>query len=229
MKLKFGIGLAAVLFTSLAFGAGDAFTFKSSQKEGDVLKYKQVAKLDFQGMPIEFSASSTRKVIKIDASGNVTVKEDVSDAKLNGADAPEGSGPGATTVTSTAKGEVVKIEGDRVDENAYRMANLELFIAPDKPVNAGDTWSYDIKENKTTGAVNAKANYTFVGDEKIGDIDAVKVKIAVKESGDSGASTEGFIWLRKSDCVMVKMTSKWNNVPIGPGGISGDVTVTLAQ
>lgn len=229
MKLRFGIGITAFILTSAAFAA-DGYTFKPAPKEGDSLRYQQTAKLDLNGMEIDFSAKTNRKVIKVEANGNVTIKEEVSDMKINGSDAPDGAGPGGTTATMSAKGELLKLDGDRVDESAFRMANLGLFILPDKAVNANDTWTYDIKEDKKTGAVAAKATYTFVGDDKVGTIDAVKVKYLIKEVGDSGASTEGAIWLRKSDNAMVKLTSKWVNVPItGAGPISGDVTETLIQ
>jgi hypothetical protein len=230
MKFKLGIGFAAVFLTSLAFGTIDAYTFKSTPKEGDVLKYKQAAKLDLNGMEIDFSATSTRKIVKVDAAGTFTVKEDLADMKVNGQEPPEGAGPSGSTMTFTNKGELVKLEGDHVDDSAYRTSNLELFVLPDKPVNPNDTWSYEFKENKTTGAVAGKATYTFIGDDKVGTVDVVKVKYLVKETGDSGASSEGFIWIRKADGAMVKLTSKWVNVPIaGAGPISGDVTVTLIQ
>jgi hypothetical protein len=110
------------------------------------------------------------------------------------------------------------------------MANLELFVLPEKEVNPNDSWTYEIKEDKKTNAVAAKATYTFVGDDKVGSTEAVKVKYVIKEAGDSGASTEGFVWVRKADGVMVKQTSKWVNVPVpGAGPISGEVTVTLIQ
>ncbi len=230
MKFRLAIGLAAAVLASVAFAGVDGVTLKLSPKVGDVLKYHQTAKLDFNGMEIEFSATTTHKVVKVEANGDYSTKEDLSEMKLNGNDAPDGAGPAGSTTTLSAKGELIKIEGERVDESAYRNANLSLFVFTDKALNAGDSWSYDVKENKTTGAVAAKADYTFVGEDKVGAIEAYKIKYVNKETATGGASSEGFIWLRKSDNAMVKLTAKWTNVPIaGVGPISGDVTVTLVQ
>lgn len=229
MKLKLGIGIATLLLTSAAF-AVDGFTFKQAPKQGTVLKYKQAAKLEFNGMEISYSAIETRTTLKVDPAGTFSIKQETSDAKVNDMDIPGGGGGGPTTITLNMKGEIVKLEGDEVDESAYRMANLELFIVPEKVVNPNDTWTYDIKEDKKTGVMAAKATYTFIGDDKVGETEAVKVKYTIKEAGDSGASTEGMIWIRKSDCEMVKQTAKWTNVPIPKAGpMSGDITVTLIQ
>src|SRR5262249_19692163 len=148
IKFRLGIGVAAVILASVALAAVDAVTIKVSPKEGDVLKYKQVAKLDVQGMQIEFTATATRKVVKVEASGNYSIKEETTDLKMNGMDVPEGSGPGSSTSTIGARGELVKMEGEHVDESAYRAANLEMFYVPDKPVSEGDSWTCDIKADK---------------------------------------------------------------------------------
>jgi len=230
MKLKFGIGLAAVFIAANAFASFDGVTFKLSPKVGDSHKYRETAKFDVGGADFEFSAISTRKTVKADPSGTYSIKEEMSEMKFNGQEAPEGQGPGDTTVSFSPMGEIVKIEGDRVDENLYRFSNLALFIQPDKPVNAGDTWNYEVKENKTTGVVPAKATYTFVGEEKVGSTDALKVKYLIKETGDGGASSDGTLWLNKSDFTLIKLSAKWVNAPItGAGTISGDISVVLIQ
>ncbi|MDR3689497.1 MAG: hypothetical protein P4L46_08975 [Fimbriimonas sp.] len=229
MSFRLSVALAALGLAAISLAAFDGITIKRTPKVGETHKYKQVGKFDVGGQEFDFEATSTEKVVKVEDSGNYAVEETQSDVKLNGQEAPEGAGTGASTTSYTAKGEVVEIKGDKVEPNTYRFANLALFVLPDKELKAGDTWSYDVKENKTTGAVNAKCSYTFVGEEKVGTTDAIKVKYTIKESGDDAASSDATVWLSKTDFTMLKLTAKWVNAPVpgAPMSISGDITLTL--
>jgi len=220
---------AALGLAAFSLAAFDGFTIKRIPKVGDVHKYKQVGKFDVGGQEFDFEAVATEKVVKAETGGNYSIEESQSDVKLNGQEAPEGAGTGSSTTTYTAKGEVVEIKGDRVEANTYRFANLALFIAPDKDLKPGDSWSYDIKENKTTGAVEAKATYTLVGEDKVGSTDALKVKYTIKEAGTDAASSDATVWLSKTDFTMLKLNAKWVNAPVpgAPTTISGDITLTL--
>ena len=230
MKFRIAIGFAAAVLASFALGGTDGVILKMTPKVGDSLKYHQVAKLDFAGMEVNFSGTSIHKVLKVEGNGNYSVKEVITENKINGNDAPDRAGPAGSTTTLSAKGELIKIEGDHVNETTYRYANFSLFVLPENSINVGDTWFYEIKENKTTRVVGKKADYTFVAEDKVGQIETYKVKYLIKETEADGGSSEGFIWLRKSDCAMVKRTAKWTNVMVeGIRRVSGDVTVTLVQ
>ncbi len=211
--------------------ATDGFTIKKTPKLGVVHKYKQVGKFDVGGQDFEFEAIASEKVTKVEDSGNYAMEETQSAVKLNGQEAPEGAGSGSSTTTYNAKGEVLEIKGDKVEENTYRFANLAIFIVPDKELKAGDSWNYEIKADKKTGAVAAKATWTLVGEDKVGTTDCLKIKYSVKETGADGASSEGTLWITKADSSMVKLTAKWVNAPVpgAPTTISGDITLTLIQ
>jgi len=228
MKLK-NLAVVAVLgLAALSLAASDTtYSFKRTPKVGDVHKYKQAGKFDVAGMPIDYEANSTWKIIKVDDMGGYTQESTTTDTKINGEDGPSSGGSQLTTMN--AKGEVVEIKGENVEANTYRFAALTLFITPDTEVKAGDTWTYDVKEDKKTGAVPAKASYTLVGEDKVGTTDTLKIKFSIKESGTDAASSEGILWLNKADLSLVKMTTKWVNAPIpgAPVSISGDISITL--
>jgi len=227
LKHYFSISLLSLALFSLA--TADTYTIKKTPKQGEVHKYKQVGKFDVGGQEFEYEATASQKISKVEDSGNYVVEETQSDVKLNGQEAPEGSGPGATNTTFTAKGEVVEIKGDRVEANTYRFANLAIFILPEKDLNVGDSWTYDVKEDKKSGAVAAKATYKLIGEDKIGSNDCLKLSYSIKESGADAASSEGTIWIRKSDATLIKMSAKWTNAPVpgAPMSITGDITLTL--
>jgi len=108
---------------------------------------------------------------------------------------------------------------------------LDVFVIPDNAVKVGDSWTYEIKEDKKTGAAAAKASYSLVGEDKVGAIDSFKIKFSVKESGADAASSEGTMWLSKADSMLVKFSTKWVNAPVpgAPVPISGEMTVALIQ
>jgi hypothetical protein len=166
-------------------------------------------------------------VISVDGKGCFSVKDEISEMMINGNASPENRST-STTITKSATGELLKIEGEHVDESVYRAEDLEVLVLPGKPVAPGSNWSFEIKENKETGAVAAKAAYTFVKEEKVEGLKTLKIKYHVKEAGAGGASTDGTIWVSKSDMLMVKQVTKWTNVPsAGAGAISGDLSSTL--
>ncbi len=230
MRSKLPIFLCALSLVAGVHGALDTFTLKLVPKLSEFKKYKQTAKLNFKGMELDFSAIAARQIIKVEDSGAFQVKEEVSEMKINGTAAPADSAPPATTTTYSPRGVVIKIDGDHTDDSLMRAANLSVFVMPEKPVQAGDKWEYEFKEDKATGAVAAKATYSLLGDEKIGSIPSWRVKFTIKEADAAGGSTEGTVWLSKEDGSTVKLNAKWINVPMsGAGSISGELSQILIQ
>ena len=229
LKSKLSLIVAALGLAAVSFAGQDGYSLKRTPKVGETLKYKQTGKFEAGGQQIEYQALSTEKVVKVEDNGNYVRESTTADVKINGEDAPGGGGGGKNSTTFTAKGDVVEIKGDAVEANTYRFGNLALFITPDTDVKAGDTWTYDIKEDKKTGAVAGKATYTLVGEDKIGSTDVLKVKFSIKEAGSDGASSEGTLWLNKTDITLMKLTAKWVNAPV-PGApvlINGEITLEL--
>jgi len=221
------LGLAALSLAAVI----DGYSFKRTPKEGETHKYKQTGKFEAGGMEIEYEAKSTQKVTKVEADGSYAEESTTSDVKMNGQEPPEGAAGGGqkTTTKFSAKGEVVEIKNEQVSAEAYRFANLAIFISPETDIKVGDSWSYEVKEDKKTGAAAAKATYTLTGEDKVGTVDALKLKFVIKETAADGASSEGTIWVSKADYTLLKTVAKWTNAPIpgAPVTINGEMTVTL--
>jgi len=229
MNLRISAVVATIAVAAISLAAYDGFSLKRTLKAGDVLKYKQTGKFDIQGQQFEFEAVATEKIVKVEDNGSYVQNESTGDMKINGMEVPPGQGaPGASTTTYSPKGEITEIKTEQMDANTYRFANMALFILPENDVKAGDTWTYEVKADEKKGIVAAKAKYTFVGEEKVGKDDCLKVKSNVTETGSSPASSDGTVWIRKSDKVMVKMVAKWADVPVpNAGAISGEITLVL--
>ena len=77
----------------------------------------------------------------------------------------EMQGSGLTILTTyDPNGEIREIQGDKPESTGYRMADLNDFHAPAKPVGVGDAWTSEGKADPKTGAVAWKADYKVVGE-----------------------------------------------------------------
>ena len=105
MKLK-NLAVVAVLgLAALSLAASDTtYSFKRTPKVGDVHKYKQAGKFDVAGMPIDYEANSTWKIIKVDDMGGYTQESTTTDTKINGEDGqfPDHGVIEGNTMTDTA-------------------------------------------------------------------------------------------------------------------------------
>jgi len=230
LKLKLTTVALVLGLAVLSLAAGDGISLKRTQKVGAVHKYKQEGKFEVGGQQIDYQSKSTQKIVKVADDGGYVEESVSSDVTINGQEPPGGGAAAVTTTTKfSAKGEILEVKGENIDATAYRFANLSIFITPENEVKAGDSWTYEIKEDNKTGAVAAKATFTLVGEDKVGSVDAYKVKFSIKENGTDGAASEGTAWLDKSDLSLLKVTAKWTNAPVpgAPVTISGDITITL--
>jgi hypothetical protein len=220
MTKRFHTILALAALSAVALAAVDGITLARKPKKDEVHKYAMKADVDFGGIPVVVTATLQEKVVDVADDGTYTLEQTQIEGKasINGTDRDLGGGS-PSRMAFKANGEVSKLLGDAAttNANAYRMANLGLTYFPDKAVNVGDTWSFDIKSNKETGAVAGKAEFKLVGEEKVANHDTYKIKTIVKETeGDTPASSDGNVWVDKVDGSMVKTEVKWVNAPF-PG------------
>lgn len=135
--------------------------------------------------------------------------------------------PKAQTVFD-AKGNVVEVRGDLVNDAAYRMANLSAFRRPDKPVAVGDTWTATVKADAKTGVLDAKATYKVDAEERVKDVPALVISFEYAESGGiEPARSVGKLWLSKADGAILKSEATWSSAPIpgAPSPVNGTVSL----
>jgi len=229
-RLKIGSFVAIIAVSAMAVAALDGLSVKRMAKEGTVLKFKMTGEVDFSGMPVTVTATTQEKVLKVDDTGNYTLEQTQLDGKvsINGQDQDiPNSGPVVTVYKPN--GEITTIQGDSATPDAYRMAMLGILVDPGKPLNPGDTWSYDIKGDSKTGVVAGTANFKIVDVEKVGDEDAVKVHGTIKETGGSdAASADWDEWIDKNDGSMIKYEGAWTNAPFpgAPAPLNAKIKLT---
>jgi hypothetical protein len=208
-------------------------TIKRAPKEGQVNKYRMKAELEYMGMEVTFDGKVQEKITKVDTDGSFTVDQSQLETKIlvGGSEMPNPTSDSTpTTTVFSSNGSVKEIKGDGINADAYRMATLSSFVDAGKELNVGDTWTYDFKADAKTGAVAAKGEFKYLGDEKVGETDAYKIKAVINEiEGATPASSDSTMWLDKADGRMIKMEGKWIKAPI-PGlnqPIDATVSMTL--
>ena len=217
---------ALLAVAALAVAAQDGWTLKRAPKEGEELKFRMKASIDFQGTDFSFAALIKEKVLRVEADGTYTVESDQLEGKASFAgqevDVPS---QGATISVYKPAGDVVEIRGADTSASAYRMANLNNIYYPEKPIKVGESWTKEIKADTKTGALDATATYKLLAEEKVGSHDTLKIEAKVTEKGNDGASAEFTAWLSKTDFGIVKMTGDWKNAPLAgaPGPVNAKV------
>ena len=222
-----GIGLL-IATCATALAVQDAITLKFAPAEGAVYKYKISGSFQFSGADATLSGNVQDKVTKVDKDGNYTVEASQSGMAIefNG----QTMSPPDTKDTTTFKpnGDVVDYQSDTPSPDARRMADLNTFVYPDKPVKVGDEWTSSLAEDSKNGVVPATVKYKFDSLEKIGSHDTAKIKVTYKEtSGSDPAGSDGFVWIDTKDGSMVKGQAAWTNVPT-PGGLA-TASVTMER
>jgi len=215
--------------------SADGLTVKRVPKEGAIVKYSMTVDFDVNGGQGHLQATISEKVTSVDKDGNFTIEQSQADASgtYNNEKIEVAARP-PITLTYKPNGQVSAIKDTQdassktgiIDSSSYRMENLADIIDPGKQIQAGDLWVSTVKADKTLGTVDAKAEYKFIAEEKIGDIDTLKIKASIKESeGDKPAQNEFSEWISKEDGSMVQMEAKWTNAPFP--GVSYPVTATI--
>ena len=225
-KTIFGLGLL-VATCAVAIAAVDAITLKYAPKVGDSLKYKMTGQLQIMGTSADIAGDFEYKVTKVDTDGSYTIESSQKNMQVSFGGQNMNPPDSKDTTVSKANGEIVDYQTDHQDPNAWRMAELNSFVYPDKPVSVGDTWQSKVAADTKKGTVAATCDYKVDSLEKVGSHDTAKIKVSYKETeGSDPASSEGFVWLDTKDSAVVKSEANWTNVPSQQGPISAKISLS---
>jgi hypothetical protein len=223
--IRASLWVSALALTAIA--SADGYSLRRIPKVGAALKYSMEATFDANGGSGTLKATLLEKTTGIDKDGNFTVQQSQIDASGT-FDKEKIDISARTPVTLTYKpnGLVTLISGDLTDANAYRMENLGAVVDPGHPVKIGEVWTNEIKEDKTLKTRAVRAEYKLIGEEKIGAIDTLRIKVLAKENDSDNATSDEFtIWISKEDGSMVQLESKWLNAPFP--GASAPIPATI--
>lgn len=218
-----GLGLLVAAF-GFTFVGKDPVTLKFAPKVGDSLKFHLTANMTTQMGDATVTADLQDKVTKSDDSG-YTIESSQSNGQVSFNGGSQPLPDGTDTTTSKPNGEITDLQSSQEQDGMWRVAELDNFIYPDKPVSVGDSWSYTVAADDKKGIMAATCDYKVDSMEKIGTHDTAKIKVTYKETASDGASSDGFVWVDTKDGTIVKKQATWTNVPLGQMPVSGSVTL----
>ena len=223
--LVFGV-LAAF---SSAYAQG--LSVKRLAKKDAIFKYEMNATVDVLGISTQavIKAVSSEKITNVAEDGSYSIEETQLSASMTINNQTRDDVKAETlTTTFSPDGRVVTVEGSSDAVNSRRIANMGVIIDPGKPLAVGEKWVAEIKEDAAKNVIGVQASYEILAEEKVGDVDTIKVKASLKEStGSAPLSCEATYWIDKADGSRVKSESVWKGFP-SPGGIY-NATISYAR
>jgi hypothetical protein len=226
-KRMIGFGLLVATCAIAAAATISAITLKATPKEGDDAKYKMSGHFQVMGTDASLTADVDYKVTKVDKDGNTTVEATTKNMEIEVNGQTISPDPAVATRVSKPNGEVTDFKADVEDPNGWRMAILNNFIYPEKPVDVGDTWTWSTAGDSKKGTVALSETYKFDSLEKVGTHDTAKIKVSFKETeGSDPATKDGFVWIDVKDGSFVKSDSTWTNLPTPQGPLQATITMT---
>jgi len=220
--------LTACALMSLSAAFSQEYTLKLNVKEGDTFKYRMSIEIDFGGQPVFVTTTVTNKVLKVEENGNIQMESASSELtiKFGDQEIPQPASP-PTKITYKPNGSVAKVEGG---DAMMQQMNASQMVYPEKPVKVGDKWSDTVKHP----AGELKIDYEFVGVEKVGEVEALKIKTTARTvNGKEGESysADGFTWIDPKTGMAVKMETRIKGMQVegAPMPIDGTLKMELVK
>jgi len=220
--------LTACALMSLSAALSQEYTLKLNVKEGDTFKYRMSIEIDFGGQLVFVTTTVTNKVLKVEENGNIQMESASSELtiKFGDQEIPQPASP-PTKITYKPNGSVAKVEGG---DAMMQQMNASQMVYPEKPVKVGDKWSDTVKHP----AGELKIDYEFVGVEKVGEVEALKIKTTARTvNGKEGESysADGFTWIDPKTGMAVKMETRIKGMQVegAPMPIDGTLKMELVK
>jgi hypothetical protein len=218
----------ACALMSLSAAFSQEYTLRLNVKEGDTFKYRMSMEIDFGGQSVLATTTITNKVLKVEESGNVQMESASGEMiiKFGDQEMPQPAPP-ATKMTFKPNGSVAKVDGG---DAMMQQMNAAQMVYPEKPIKVGDKWSETVKN----AVGELKIDYEFVGVEKVGDTETVKIKMmarSVNAKEGEGYSADGFTWVDPKTGMAVKMETRIKGMRVegAPMPIDGTLKMELVK
>lgn len=218
--------LALVALT--AWAAQETALLVAKPRLGQVKDFSLEIEAQFDGQAVTLRSTVREAIQEVLPGGGYVVESTQVDgvAILGESEVPLPPSP-ATKTTHGPRGEVLKIEGDDVDESTYRLSNVTTLIVPPAAVPVGTNWVHEF-EASAQGAVAAKATYTFAAIEDVGGVRAARINWSYAElDGDVPTTGKGTTWIDLADGTLVKVDAEIKNASIPDSPVPVDMKVLL--
>ena len=189
------LSVAALLFVA-ASSQAQSWMLKSPYEAKAKFVWNVTVTANVGGMDVEAKMKQQLEIASKDEK-QIKGKGNWSDITVNGDSQAEGDGP--WDIVLNPNGSLVSAH-DSTDH--ARMLTPAAFIYPDKEVKAGDKWQVKFKPAKD--AKEFTSDFEVVAIEKVGDVEAMKVKAKMVEGAKEGEgmSANNLYWIGKDGKVL---------------------------
>ncbi len=218
--------------------AQEKVLLQNKAKPGQTMRYRLSGTISVeaagQTFNLEITSVSVQTVIAVSPEGNITQEQTTESYEMSFGGqqmpAPDEAIQGKTTVTYKPNGELIARETTREEEPEGDQAHLGQMLAvifSDKPVGAGDKWSYTFREDSKLGTVPAQLDYTLRGFETWKGIRVARIQSAYTARDDSRFSAEAEILIEVRTGDTVYATAKVSGMNFGQGEVTAAASAQL--
>lgn len=191
-------------------------------KVGTVTKYKTKIKTSVSGTDIAIEESEKHTVKEVKDNGDVVlVSESLGGTiSVGGMEMPQPATPPVTT-TRSKLGKLLEFKTDEQPGSPFTpevtrlIASISELVLNDKDVKENDSWESEL-DNPASKENKVKVKTTYVGMEKVDDVDCWKIKQsseAVVGMNAEKMSCEFTAWVNPKTGVIQKSEGKMTDVP----------------
>ena len=170
-------------------------------KAGQIKRSKSTVKMvaDVGGTKSTRESKDVTRTVysKIDEkTGELTTeeKDESSESTVDG-EKEEADKQQTVTITIKPNGVLTGFTSTDADKDSVgwsaRLFAATSAVFPDKPVGIGDKWGWDYKADTKIGTRDAHADFEITGEEKVGDVPALKIKMTYAEKGEKAITCSG--------------------------------------
>lgn len=229
MKIRYS--LAVVLASAVAFSVtSQGYRLVRIPKVGQESRLRLTAEIDLLGSSATFTAIVIEKVIAVDAAGNYTIESRQTEAKTAyGGKELKVADTGTRSAVYLPTGELKEIMVRGQNTADVRLARLGGFVAPDRELKPGESWSHTYA-TAGEGGIAGKADYKLLKTEILDGRAAAIVEMKYLESsGASPASALGKAWIDVGNGEILRLESEWRNAPLMDQNVPLNAKVTLVK
>ncbi|RYG22635.1 hypothetical protein EON82_16495 [bacterium] len=208
------MGLMAL--SVLAFAA-QGIVIKYSPKVGDKANYAITGTFEVSGAEVKLTGTRAEEVTKLEDDTVTTKGTTKISVNVMGQDMDQ---PESVETTKTKlDGTLVEVkQGEALAEGgALRLARVNTFLYPSKPLAVGDTWTMELKKDEKADLPGVKVDFKLEGEEKVGKWDTYKISGNGGESeGSQPTKIKATYWIDKASGGMIHSLSELTDAVFRP-------------
>ncbi|MCX7924326.1 MAG: zinc-dependent metalloprotease [Fimbriimonadales bacterium] len=228
-----------LLAVSLGAYAQEKVLLEYKAKPGQTMRYKLSGTLSVEAagntFNLEITSVVAQKILEVTPEGNIKQEQTTESYEMsfNGQKmpAPDEALSGKVTIVVKPNGETISRESTREegeeDTDQKHLGQTLAVVFSDKPVGAGDKWSYSLKEDSKLRTAPATIEYVLRGFETWKGIRVARIVSTYSAGGGSKVSAESELLIEVRTGDTVYATTKITGLSWGQGGVTAAASAQL--